>query len=144
MGAQADGALNLRAAQLARPGAALGAIGPVAVNTAIAGNLPVDRRPMTAQAAGNLADAKPRLHQAAQAASLLKFKVRVLRSHGDPGHSRCRTWFASLAPSASLDVARIHPDDLPDVPIEVVEATPIHEAEVLRIARFGTAGCDCL
>src|SRR5512134_269387 len=99
MGAQADGALNLRAAQLARPGAALGAIGPVAVNTAIAGNLPVDRRPMTAQAAGDLADAKPRLHQAAQAASLLKFKVRVLRSHGDPGHSRCRTWFANLSRS---------------------------------------------
>jgi hypothetical protein len=50
---------------------------------------------ITTQAAGNLADAKPHLHQAAQAASVLKVKVRILPSHGDPGHSRCAIWVAN-------------------------------------------------
>src|SRR5512132_2122000 len=36
-------------------------------------------------------------HQAAQTASLLQTEVAVSRSHGDPEHSRCRTWFVDLA-----------------------------------------------
>jgi hypothetical protein len=54
---------------------------------------------VTTQAPGDLADTEPHLHQAAQAASLLEFEVRVVRSHDDPGYSRCRTWFANLARS---------------------------------------------
>ena len=51
---------------------------------------------MTPKAPRNLTAAKTHLHQAAQAASLLKREVAVSRSHGDPGHSRCRTWFVDL------------------------------------------------
>jgi hypothetical protein len=93
----AGGALDRRAAQLARPGAALGTVRSVAVSTPIAADLPVDRRAAAPHPSANLADAEPHLHQAAQAASLLKFKLRVVRPHGNPGHSRCRTWFANLA-----------------------------------------------
>ena len=59
--------------------------------------IPVDRPAMPTEAAGDLASPKTHLHKAAQAASLIKSEVTVLRSHGDPGHSRCRTWFANLA-----------------------------------------------
>jgi hypothetical protein len=62
----------------------------------------VNRGAVAPQAPGDLVDAKPHLHQAAQAASLLKVKVRVCRSHGDPGHSRCRTWFANLRPAGEM------------------------------------------
>ena len=98
VGAQAGGALDLRAPQLARPGPALGAVRPVAVDASVARELAVDRAPVPAEPAGDLALAQAHLHQAAQAASLLKREVAVCLSHGDPGHSRCRTWFVSLRP----------------------------------------------
>src|SRR5690606_13074016 len=52
--------------------------------------------PVAAEPPGNLADAQAHLHHAAQAASLLEAEVAVSLSHGDPKHSRCRTWFVSL------------------------------------------------
>src|SRR5262249_47021243 len=38
--------------------------------------------------------------------------------------------------SAFLDMARVHPDEFPDVTVEVVEAASIHEAVVHRLLRF--------
>ena len=95
--AQAGGARDLRAAQLARPGPAVGAVRSVAVDAPVALELALDRAPVPAQTPGDLADAEAHLHHAAQAASLLKAEVAVSLSHGDPGHSRCRTWFVDLA-----------------------------------------------
>ncbi len=71
----------------------------VVVNAPVSAILAVDRRPLTPQAAGDLGYAQTHLHQTAQAASLIKRQVAVSRSHGDPGHSRCRTWFVSLGAS---------------------------------------------
>jgi hypothetical protein len=56
----------------------------------------MDGGAMSAKPTRNLAAAQTHLHQAAQAASLLKREVAVSHSHGDPGHSRCRTWFVDL------------------------------------------------
>ena len=95
IGPQAGGARDLRAAQLARPGTACGAVRPIAVGAAVAAELAVDRAPVPAKPPRDLADAQAHLHQAAQAASLFKREVAVSLSHGDPGHSRCRTWFVS-------------------------------------------------
>lgn len=35
--------------------------------------------------------------QAAQTASLINREMSEFVFHGDPGHSRCRTWFENLA-----------------------------------------------
>ena len=94
--AKAGGARDPRAAQLALPGPPRGAVRPVAVGAPVAGELALDRAPVAAEPPGDLADAQAHLHQAAQAASLLKAEVAVSLSHGGPGHSRCRTWFVSL------------------------------------------------
>jgi HlyD family secretion protein len=51
----------------------------------------VARAAMPAKPAGNLRLRKLHLHQAAQAATLLERKLAVILSHGDPGHSGCRT-----------------------------------------------------
>jgi hypothetical protein len=98
--AQAGGARDLRAAQLARPGAPRGAVQPVAVDIPVAPEFAVDRGSMPPQPAGDLALAHAHLHQTAQAASLFKCEVAVSLSHGDPGHSRCRTWFVRLRPTS--------------------------------------------
>jgi hypothetical protein len=45
----------------------------------------VDGGAITTQRAGDLADAKPHLHQTAQATSLLKREVAVIGSQGEPG-----------------------------------------------------------
>ena len=58
---------------------------------------------MPPEPAGDLALAHAHLHQAAQAASLFKREVAVCLSHGDPGHSRCRTWFVSLRSTSGLE-----------------------------------------
>ena len=50
MDAQAGGAHNLRAAQLARPGAAARAVRPVAVGAPVARKLALDRTPVTTHA----------------------------------------------------------------------------------------------
>src|SRR5512132_3845190 len=95
VGAKADGASDPRAAQLARPGAAIGAVGPVTDNTTVSPDLAMDGSAMSTKPTRDLAAAQTHLHQAAQAA-LPKREVAVSRSHGDPGHSRCRTWFVDL------------------------------------------------
>jgi hypothetical protein len=59
-----------------------------------------------AKPAGDLAHSKANFHQAAQAASLIKREVTVFCSHGDPGHSRCRTWFENLASAIIAQVAQ--------------------------------------
>jgi hypothetical protein len=51
---------------------------------------------VTTHAPRDLADAQAHFHHAAQAASLLKAEVAVSLSHGDPGHSRWRTWYVNL------------------------------------------------
>jgi hypothetical protein len=59
--------------------------------------------------ARNLARAEGHLHQAAQAAPFFKRQVAVSLAHGDPGHSRCRTWFVNLAlpkTQVALELAR--------------------------------------
>src|SRR5512132_1973661 len=60
-----------------------------------------------AQAPRDPTDAKTHLHQAAQTASLLQTEVAVSGSHGDPGHSRCRTWFVDLALSSGFHSERV-------------------------------------
>ena len=62
---------------------------------------------VTTQAAGDLHDAEPHLHQAAQAASLLKREVAIIGSLGDPGYSRYRTWLVSLQPAEQARVLRL-------------------------------------
>ena len=57
---------------------------------------------MPPQPAGDLALAHTHLRQAAKTASLFKREVAVCLSHGDPGHSRCRTSI-SKSPEAFLD-----------------------------------------
>jgi hypothetical protein len=98
--AQAGGAHDSGAAQLAGPSTARGAVGPVSLDAMVASELAMDRAAVAPHAPGNLSDAQIHLHQAAQAASLLKRKVAEFLSHGDPGHSRCRTWFVNLAGSS--------------------------------------------
>ncbi len=66
------------------------------VGAPVAIDLATDRAPVTTHPPRDLADAQAHLHHAVQTASLLKAEVAVSRSHGDPGHSRCRTSFASL------------------------------------------------
>jgi hypothetical protein len=66
--------------ELAKAGIVLSAVRPIAIQAAIAANLPRDRAPMTTQAAGDLADATPDLHQAAQTTSLLKHEANVIVS----------------------------------------------------------------
>src|SRR4029453_17115843 len=63
------------------------AVGPVALDAAVAGNLPVDRRPVTPQATRHLCDAQMHLPQAAQATTVLKREVAIDLSHGDPGYN---------------------------------------------------------
>src|SRR5512147_84495 len=75
---------------------AIGAVRPVAVNTTVSPDLAMDGGAMSTKPTRDLAAAQTHLHQAAQAASLLKREIAVSRSHGDPGHSRCRTWFVNL------------------------------------------------
>src|SRR5512135_1394495 len=104
VGAKAAAASDPRAAQLARPGTAIGAVGPVAVNTTVSPDLAMDGGAMSTKPTRDLAAAQPHLHQAAQAASLHKREVAVSRSHGDPGHSRCRTWFVDLRGAPGGDV----------------------------------------
>src|SRR5512132_915963 len=96
-GAQVGGTLDLRASQLARPGPPVGAVRAIGVDASVPHDLSVDRRTVTPKAPRDLTEAKTHLHQAAQTASLLQTEVAVSRSHGDPGHSRCRTWFVDLA-----------------------------------------------
>lgn len=74
---------------------------PVAVGAAIALEFTVERAPVAATTHGDLADAQAHLHHAAQLTSLVKAEVAVSRSHGDPGHSRCRTWLADLRSTPS-------------------------------------------
>ena len=95
--AKAGGALDLRATQFADPGHSIGAVRSIAQGTAVPRDLPVDRPAMTAEPASDLARSKAHFDHAAQAASLIKREVAVFGSHGDPGHSRCRTWFGNLA-----------------------------------------------
>src|SRR5512143_801786 len=59
----------------------------------------MDGGAMSAKPTRDLAAAQTHLHQPTQAAALLKREVAVSRSHGDPGHSRCRTWFVDLRSS---------------------------------------------
>ena len=99
--AKAGGALDLRATQFADPGHSIGAVRSIAQGTAVPRDLPVDRPAMTAEPASDLPRSKAHFDHAAQAASLIKREVAVFGSHGDPGHSRCRTWFGNLA--ARLD-----------------------------------------
>jgi hypothetical protein len=59
---------------------------------------------MSTKSAGDLTRSEAHFHQAAQTASLFKCEVTVSDSHGDPGHSRCRTWFGNLGPSSRITV----------------------------------------
>ena len=64
----------------------------IPVDIAVPRKLPVDRAAMPAKPARDLRLRKLHLHQAAQAATFLKRKLALSLSHGDPGHTGCRTW----------------------------------------------------
>lgn len=73
--------------EVARPGPAIGAVGPVAVNASVAPDLAINGGAMAAKPASNHTEAQTNLHQTVQAATLFKHEVAVSRSHGDPRHS---------------------------------------------------------